>query len=89
MASLAKSSHNGATPNHSATTKTLTVIGYHEITNNKNALIPEYAVSTAQFQQHIEWLEKQGFHFITVDQLISANKGKSTLPAKPVLLTGR
>ena len=87
VASLANQATMAATPNHSATTKTLTVIGYHEITNNKNALIPEYAVSTAQFQQHIEWLEKQGFHFITVDQLISANKGKSTLPAKPVLLT--
>ena len=87
LASLANQATMAAIPNHSATTKTLTVIGYHEITNNKNALIPEYAVSTAQFQQHIEWLEKQGFHFITVDQLINANKGKSTLPAKPVLLT--
>lgn len=66
---------------------TLTVIGYHEIINTQNALIPEYAVSTTQFQQHIDWLQKNGFHFINVDQLIQAHQGKYRLPAKPVLLT--
>lgn len=72
------------TPAHSPT---LTVIGYHEIINTKSALIPEYAVSTTQFQQHINWLKKNGFHFINVDQLIQAHQGKYSLPTKPVLLT--
>lgn len=66
---------------------TLTVIGYHEITNRKNALIPEYAVSTTHFKQHIAWLKNNGFHFISVDQLLQANQGQSQLPEKPVLLT--
>ncbi|NNG80483.1 poly-beta-1,6-N-acetyl-D-glucosamine N-deacetylase PgaB [Acinetobacter sp. ANC 5378] len=66
---------------------TLTVIGYHEIINTENALIPEYAVSTTQFQQHIDWLKKNGFHFINVDQLIRVHQGKYSLPTKPVLLT--
>lgn len=66
---------------------TLTVIGYHEITDTKNALIPQYAVTTQQFTQHVEWLQKNGFHFITVDQLIRAHQGKFQLPTKPVLLT--
>lgn len=30
---------------------------------------------------------KNGFHFITVDQLIRAHQGKAALPTKPVLLT--
>ena len=51
------------TPAHN---QILTVIGYHEIINTKNALIPEYAVSTTQFQQHIDWLKKNGYHFIRV-----------------------
>lgn len=72
------------TPAHNPT---LTVIGYHEIINTENALIPEYAVSTTQFQQHIDWLKKNGFHFINVDQLIQAHQGKYSLPTKPVLLT--
>lgn len=67
--------------------QTLTVIGYHEIINKQNALIPEYAVSSAQFEKHIEWLKKNGYHFINVDQLLQAHAGKARLPAKPVLLT--
>jgi biofilm PGA synthesis lipoprotein PgaB len=67
--------------------QTLTVIGYHEIINKQNALIPEYAVSSAQFEKHIEWLKKNGYHFIIVDQLLQAHAGKARLPAKPVLLT--
>ncbi len=68
-------------------TSTLTVIGYHEITDTKNALIPQYAVTTQQFTEHVDWLQKNGFHFITVDQLIRAHQGKAALPTKPVLLT--
>ena len=58
---------------------TLTVIGYHEITDTKNALIPQYAVTTQQFTEHVDWLQKNGFHFITVDQLIRAHQGKAAL----------
>ncbi|MFH7764824.1 poly-beta-1,6-N-acetyl-D-glucosamine N-deacetylase PgaB [Acinetobacter sp. BSP-28] len=66
---------------------TLTVIGYHEITDRQSALIPDYSVTTQQFQQHISWLKNNGFHFINVDQLIKAHAGKYRLPSKPVLLT--
>ena len=66
---------------------TLTVIGYHEIVSQKNAIIPDYAVTTKQFELHLDWLQKNGYHFITVDQLLKANEGKYQLPLKPVLLT--
>lgn len=66
---------------------TLTVIGYHEITDRKDALIPSYAVTAKQFDEHIDWLKKNGYHFINVDQLIKAHQGKYKLPTKPVLLT--
>lgn len=65
----------------------VTVLGYHEIIDQKNALIPQYSVSTAQFQQHLDWLIRQGFHFISVDQLIQSHQGKAVLPSRPVLLT--
>ena len=74
-----------ANPKIDATT--LTVIGYHEITDEKDALIPSYAVTTQQFSEHIQWLKKNGYHFINVDQLIKAHQGKYRLPQKPVLLT--
>ncbi|WP_409449177.1 poly-beta-1,6-N-acetyl-D-glucosamine N-deacetylase PgaB [Acinetobacter kookii] len=70
-----------------ANNPTLTVIGYHEITDRQSALIPDYSVTTQQFQQHISWLKNNGFHFINVDQLIKAHEGKYRLPSKPVLLT--
>ncbi|MFT4020949.1 MAG: poly-beta-1,6-N-acetyl-D-glucosamine N-deacetylase PgaB [Acinetobacter sp.] len=66
---------------------TLTVIGYHEVTDDHDAIIPEYAVSTKNFEEQIKWLQKSGFHFISVDQLLKAHQGKAALPAKPVLLT--
>lgn len=66
---------------------TLTVIGYHEIVAKKNAIIPDYAVSTKQFELHLDWLQKNGYHFINVDQLLKASEGKYKLPLKPVLLT--
>jgi biofilm PGA synthesis lipoprotein PgaB len=66
---------------------TLTIIGYHEITDSKDALIPAYAVTPQQFSQHMDWLIKNGFHFINVEQLIQAHQGKYHLPTKPVLLT--
>ena len=74
-----------ANPKIDATT--LTVIGYHEITEHKDALIPSYAVTAQQFSQHIDWLKNNGFHFINVDQLIKAHQGQYKLPSKPVLLT--
>ncbi|MBF7686881.1 poly-beta-1,6-N-acetyl-D-glucosamine N-deacetylase PgaB [Acinetobacter rathckeae] len=67
---------------------TLTVIGYHEVTNQANdALIPFYAVTTQNFESQVKWLQKNGFHFISVTQLLRAHDGKEVLPEKPVLLT--
>ena len=64
---------------------TLTIIGYHEITDQKNALIPDYAVTPQQFSQHLDWLQNNGFHFVNVDQIIQAHQGKYHLPSKPVI----
>ena len=70
-----------------ADTSTLTIIGYHEITDKKNTLIPQYAISPAQFEQQITALRKNGFNFISVDQLLKANQGSYKLPNKPLLIT--
>ncbi|MFG0589320.1 poly-beta-1,6-N-acetyl-D-glucosamine N-deacetylase PgaB [Acinetobacter sp. YQ_14] len=74
-----------ATPKIDATA--LTIIGYHEITDRKDALITSYAVTSQQFSEHLDWLKNNGYHFINVDQLIKAHEGKYSLPSKPVLLT--
>ncbi|MFW2073615.1 poly-beta-1,6-N-acetyl-D-glucosamine N-deacetylase PgaB [Acinetobacter gerneri] len=66
---------------------TLTIIGYHEITDKKDALIPQYAITPQQFQQQILWLKKNGYNFVSVDQLIKAHSGTYKLPSKPVMIT--
>lgn len=66
---------------------TLTIIGYHEITEKNDAVMPAYAVTPKQFELHLDWLQKNGYNFVNVDQIIKANEGKSKLPTKPVLLT--
>lgn len=68
-------------------TRNLTVLAYHEVTSEKNALIPDYAVTTQLFQSHLDWLKKNGYHFITVDQLVAAQKGQRALSPKSILLT--
>lgn len=65
----------------------VTVIGYHEVTDTAQALIPNYAISRDQFLQHINFLEKNHYHFINVDQLQQAHQGKIKLPEKAILLT--
>ena len=66
----------------------LTVIGYHEITHHdQKALIPDYAVTPERFAQHIQWLKDNGYHFVSVNDILNSQKGKSSLPSKPVLIT--
>jgi len=65
----------------------LTIISYHEIVEPKDALIPAYAVAPTMFVRHIDWLRNNGFHFVSVDQVIAARRGERPLPPKAVLLT--
>lgn len=67
--------------------RNLTILAYHEVTAEKETLIPNYAVTTQQFQSHIHWLTQNGYHFIGVDQVIAAQKGQRNIDPKSVLLT--
>lgn len=67
--------------------KNLTVLSYHEVVDAKNTLIPNFAVTTHQFKTHLDWLQKNGYQFVSVDQVLAAQKGKKALAEKSVLLT--
>ncbi len=45
------------------------------------------AVASRNFREHLDWLTENGYHFISVQQIIDAHAGKSSLPPKAVLLT--
>lgn len=65
----------------------LTIIGYHEIVDPKLALTPEYAVSPLAFEQQLIWLKDNGFHFVSIDDILAASKHQKPLPPKAVLLS--
>jgi biofilm PGA synthesis lipoprotein PgaB len=44
-------------------------------------------LSTAKFLQQLNWLSANGYHPISIDDLIAAKKGLKKLPKKAVLLT--
>lgn len=65
----------------------LAVLCYHEIAEQRDALDPYFAVAPAQLAEHLEWLTRNGYHFVSLQQVIAARTGGRSLPAKPVLLT--
>lgn len=67
----------------------LLVISYHDVRDDvaKKGDTDSYAISTQNFAAHLDWLSAQGYHPISLSQLIDASEGRATLPAKPVLLT--
>ena len=72
---------------HAAESSQLTVLGYHEIADAKASLIPEYAVTPTMFVRQIDWLRNNGFHFVSVDDVLADRAGLKRLPEKAILLT--
>lgn len=58
---------------------------YHDIPEEVN--LDNYGVDQASFVQQIEYLRTHGYNFISLEDVIMANKGEKTLPEKAVLLT--
>ena len=63
----------------------LIVLCYHDIP--KEVLGDNFAVDQASFINTIEYLRVHGFHFVSLEDVIQAERNSKRLPAKPVLLT--
>ncbi len=44
-------------------------------------------VTTARLVEHLSWLQNNGYHFISIDNIIAARDGGKPLPDKAVLIT--
>ncbi len=66
-----------------------TALCYHDvIPTNQGDLSPnQYAISPANLLAQFEWLKVNGFHPISIDDLLNAQKGIKPLPEKPILLS--
>jgi len=64
-----------------------TILSYHEIADKSKTLDATYAVTPSNFEQQINWLMKNGYNFISVDDILKYRKDKKALPPKAVLIT--
>ena len=65
------------------------VLNYHDIPENGQKVGPfdRMAVASRNFGEHVDWLLANGYHFVSIQQIIDAHAGKANLPDKAVLLT--
>lgn len=67
----------------------LVVLSYHDI---RDDVVPKgdpdpYAVSTANFAMHLDWLRAHDYVPVSVQQVLDARSGGGALPERAVLLT--
>jgi peptidoglycan/xylan/chitin deacetylase (PgdA/CDA1 family) len=64
------------------------ILMYHEVRKPPpGAPNPQLFVSARTFRAQVRWLERRGFHGITLVQLQEAWRGRRKLPRRPVVLT--
>lgn len=71
---------------NSTKTKTLPIVMYHHITENKDRA-GKYTVTTDEFRDDLAYLKKQGYTAVDTDMLINFVYYNKQLPEKPVMIT--
>ena len=66
---------------------TYRVLCYHDVQEDVRVTPDPYAVDTAQLVAQFAWLKENGFHAISLDDVIAAREGRRALPDKAVLLS--
>ncbi len=64
-----------------------TIFSYHEISETSQTLDSTYAVSAANFEAQMKALVDEGYHFVSVEDIINSRKHNKPLPDKAVLIT--
>lgn len=68
---------------------TLIVLGYHDVRDDVRTGVdrdPD-ALSTDHLIAHFDWLKANGYHVVSLDQVVEASHGGKPLPSDAVLLT--
>lgn len=67
------------------------VLAYHDIGDNvwesSEHLSNSTLIETKKLIDHFTWLKENGYHPVSLQQIIDAHNGKASLPGKAVLLT--
>ena len=65
--------------------KEVIIFCYHDVP--QVVKLDDYAVDQASFVQEIEYLRTHGYHFVSFNDILKANKGEKELPDKAVFIT--
>lgn len=65
------------------------VLNYHDVRDDIRdaGRKDSTAISTDHLIAHFDWLRANGFHMVSLDDVVAARQGRRALPAKAVLLT--
>lgn len=64
----------------------LPIVMYHHISPEKNAQ-NEYVISPEEFRSDMEYLKREGWESISLDELVAWTKGEFEMPEKPMMIT--
>ena len=72
-----------------AQANTFQVLAYHDVRDrvSDDFDADQYAISTPNLIDHFTWLELNGFHVVSADEIFAARSGGPPLPERAVLLT--
>ncbi len=63
------------------------VLTYHDVIESRDAKALWFDCTTNELEDQLNWMQKQGVHFISLDQLNAYLMKGSALPSKPVAIT--
>ncbi|MDF2635744.1 MAG: polysaccharide deacetylase [Pelosinus sp.] len=64
-------------------TNAVPMLAYHQVGEVDDI----YSVTPGQFEEQMEYLQKNGYHAISLEELFDFYEGKGNLPAKPIIIT--
>lgn len=65
----------------------LTVLAYHDVVDARTPDVDQDAVTQRELAEQLQWLRASGYQFVSLQQVLEADKGNVTLPSRAVLLT--
>jgi len=63
------------------------ILLYHSIANDSARLQPPWAISSSEFERHIDYLCQRGYQPVTLKNIADARSGRGMLPEHPVAVT--
>lgn len=66
------------------------ILMYHhlaDLSSTASELVLTWTVAPKKFQAQMDWLSQQGYHTITMGQLVAYLRDRKPLPSKPIVIT--